>query len=401
MPDEGATRPLDGLRVLDLTRLLPGPFATLLLADLGARIIKIEAPRIGDYARHMPPLGGRMSAVFAALNRDKESVGLDLKQPEGRAAFERLVAQADVVVDSFRPGVMARLGLDPARLEAINPRVITCSITGYGHTGPLARKAGHDLNYVAVAGLAGITGADGAPVTPGLQMADIAGGALYAVIGVLAALHARHRTGRGRFVDASMTDGVAGLGLMLHAKQHLDGQPVPPGFDLLAGDRPCYRIWPCKDGALAVGALEPKFWMGLCAAIGRPDLATDGLATGRHKAKVEAELTALFASRTRDEWVAFFAEHDVCVEPVLSLEEARRSPHAEARGLYGAHHHPVEGVEFFHQYPNPGLLPGLEPPKTPRPAPRLGEQTRDVLIESGLDPEAVDRLIAAGAAAIP
>lgn len=396
------TRPLEGLRVLDLTRLLPGPFATLLLADLGARVIKIEAPRTGDYARWMPPLGGRMSAIFAALNRDKESVALDLKRPEGRAAFEALAAGADIVVDSFRPGVMARLGLGYEHLSALNPRLIGCAITGYGQTGPLAHKAGHDLNYVALAGLGGVTGVDGQPVTPGLQMADIAGGALYGVIGILAALHARHRTGHGRFVDASMTDGVAGLGMMLHARQYLDGESVGPGFDLLAGDRPCYRIYRCKSGgALAVGALEPKFWMGLCAAIGRPDLASDGLATGRRKIRPQAELEALFASRTRDEWVALLAEHDVCVEPVLSLEEARDSAHARHRGLFGTHRHPVEGVEFFHQYPNPGLLPGLEPPKDPRPAPGLGQHTRAVLIEAGLDADAVAGLLASGAATEP
>lgn len=401
MPDR-PPRPLEGLLVLDLTRLLPGPFATLLLADLGARVIKIEAPRGGDYARWMPPLGGRMSAIFAALNRDKESVALDLKAPAGKAAFEALVARADVVIDSFRPGVMARLGLDYPALAAINPRLIGCAITGYGQDGPLALKAGHDLNYVALAGLAGVTGRDGRAVTPGLQMADIAGGALYGVIGILAALQGRHATGRGQFVDASMTDGVAGLGLMLHAKQRLDGEAVGPGTDLLAGDRPCYRIYRCKGGGeLAVGALEPKFWMALCAAVGRPDLATDGLATGRHKARPEAELEALFAARTRDEWVELLAEHDVCVEPVLSLEEARQHPHARHRGLFGSHHHPDEGAEFFHQYPNPALLPGLRPPEKPRPAPRLGQQTRAVLAEAGLDAAAIDGLLYAGAAAEP
>jgi len=388
--------------VLDLTRLLPGPFATLLLADLGARIIKIEAPRGGDYARWMPPLGARMSAVFAALNRDKESVALDLKQPAGRAAFEALVARADVVIDSFRPGVMARLGLDYRALAAINPRVIGCAITGYGQDGPQARKAGHDLNYVALAGLAGITGTDGQPVTPGLQMADIAGGALYGVIGILAALNGRHTTGEGQFVDASMTDGVAGLGMMLHARQHLEQTPVGPGLDLLAGDRPAYRIYRCKGGgSLAVGALEPKFWITLCAAIGRPDLATDGLVTGRHKVGPQAELEAVFASRTRDAWVDLLAAHDVCVQPVLSLEEARRTPHARHRGLFGTHAHPAEGVDFLHQFPNPGLLPGLRPPANPRPAPQLGEQTRSVLAEAGLDDNAIERLLASGAAAEP
>ena len=399
MPAE-TPRPLEGLLVLDLTRLLPGPFATLLLADLGARVIKIEAPIGGDYARYMPPLGRSMSGLFAALNRDKQSVALDLKTSAGRAALEALVAKADVLVESFRPGVMARLGLDHERLSAINPRLIGCAITGYGQDGPLAHKAGHDLNYIAQAGLAGITGIGGRRVIPGLQMADIAGGALYGVIGILAALNARHTTGRGSFVDASMTDGVAGMGVMLHAKQHLDGEPVEPGLDILAGDRPCYRIYRCKDGGgLAVGALEPKFWMKLCAAIERPDLATDGLATGRHKTRPEAELEALFAERTRDEWVELLAEHDVCVEPVLSLEEARQSPHARHRGLFGTHHHPGEGVDFVHQYLNPALLPGMRPSTAPRPAPALGQHTRAVLAEVGLDPQTIEALVTSGAAA--
>lgn len=394
-------RPLDGLIVLDLSRLLPGPYATLQLADLGARIIKIESPRGGDYARWSPPLGGNMSAIFAALNRDKESVALDLKAPASRAALERMVEQVDVVIESFRPGVMARLGLDAEHLMTLNPRLIYCAITGYGQRGPLAHRAGHDLNYVALAGLAGVTGADGEPITPGLQMADIAGGALYGVIGVLSALYERTRTGRGRVVDAAMTDGVAGLGLMLHARQHLDGAPVGPGEDVLAGDRPAYRIWACKDGHLAVGALEPKFWMKLCAALDCPELASDGLATGRFKAPVETRLTEIFAGRTRDEWVEHLAGYDVCVEPVLSPDEARHSAHARARGLFGSYAHPTQGHDFFYQFPNPQLLPGSPPPSPPRPAPDLGQHTRAVLAEFGLEGEAIDALIASGAALQP
>lgn len=395
-------RPLDGLVVLDLSRLFPGPFASLVLADLGARIIKIEDPRGGDYARWSPPLGGRMSAIFAALNRDKESVALDLKRPEGNAAFLRLVDGADVLIESFRPGVMARLGLDGDTLRARNPRLITCAITGYGQDGPLAARAGHDLDYMAIAGLAGVTGGAEGPVTPGIQSADVAGGALYAVIGVLAALRERDRTGEGRAVDVSMTDGVTGLGIMLHARQHLDGAPIGAGEDLLAGAVPAYRIWPCKGGgALAVGALEPKFWMQLCAAIGRPDLASDGLATGARAAKIDAELAPIWASRTRDEWVEHLAAFDVCVEPVLTLDEARRSPHAEARGLFGVHHHPREQTDFLHHYPNPRLLPGAEPPTEPRPAPGLGEQTRAVLAEFGLATDEIEAAFAARAAGEP
>ncbi|MEZ4468707.1 MAG: CaiB/BaiF CoA-transferase family protein, partial [bacterium] len=241
-----------------------------MLADLGASIIKVEEPRGGDYARHFPPLGGRMSGVFAALNRDKRGIVLDLKRPEGRDALLRLAARADVLIESFRPGVMDRLGLGWDALHAASPRLIVCSISGFGQTGPLAERAGHDLGYMAIAGLLGLGGRAGEVVQPGVQTADIAGGALYGVVGILAALHQRATTGLGQRVDASMTDGAAGLGLMVHAKQHLDQRPTAPGEDDLAGGRLCYRTWRCADGRwLAVGALEPKFWSTLCGAMGR------------------------------------------------------------------------------------------------------------------------------------
>ncbi|MCB9549426.1 MAG: CoA transferase [Myxococcales bacterium] len=390
-------RPLDGLKVLDLTRLLPGPFATLLLADLGATIIKVEEPKGGDYARHFPPQGGRMSGVFAALNRDKQGIALDLKRPEGRDALLRLAATADVLVESFRPGVLDRLGLGWSALHAANPRLIVCAITGFGQTGPLAERAGHDLDYLAIAGLAGLTGHAGQVVQPGLQAADIAGGALYGVVGILAALQQRATTGLGQRVDASMTDGVAGLGLLVHAKQHLDGKPTAPGEDDLAGGRLCYRTWPCADGRwLAVGALEPKFWGALCAAVGRPDLFPAGYAEGARRDAAEAEISALFAARSRDAWVADLADHDVCVEPVLGPEEARVHPHAVARGLFGTHHHPGEGATFLHQFPNPRLLPDHPPPAEVQPAPQLGEHTDAVLRAAGFSEAEVADLRAAG-----
>ncbi len=392
------SRPLEGVRVLDLSRLYPGPFATLVLADLGAEIIKIEAPRGGDYTRYFPPLGKTMSGAFAALNRDKRGIAIDLKKPEGVAVLKRLATGADVLLESFRPGVMARLGLDYDTLSAQNPRLVYCAITGYGQSGPLSTRAGHDMNYQAIAGVLGLTGQDGEVVQPGIQAADVGGGALYGVIGVLAALYERERSGRGRFVDVSMTDGVGGLGIMHHARQHLDGEPTSPGGDMLAGQALCYRTWRCADGRfLSVGALEPKFWMALCTAVGRPDLMGDGFATGKRGEAVEAELVALFASKTRDEWAELLGPADCCVEPVLDPSEARAHPHAAARGLYGTHAHPAEETEFLHLYPNPALLPGAEPPAEPRPAPTMGQHTTEVLLEAGFGQDEIDTLRADGA----
>ncbi len=389
--------PLQGLRVLDLTRLLPGPYATLVLADLGAEIIKIEAPGGGDYARWYPPLGGRMSALFAALNRNKRGVVLNLKQPDGPAILRRLVQRADVLFESFRPGVMDRLGVGYDALKTINPGLIYCAITGYGQEGPLADQAGHDLNYLALSGLLGTTGRAGEVIQPGFQAADVAGGALYGVIGVLAALHARDRSGEGAFIDAAMTDGVAGLGIMMHARQALAPAELGPGQDELAGDRLCYRVYRCADGKhLAVGALEPKFWATLCAAIGAPHLATDGLATGARRDGIQPAVEALFASRTRDAWVAHLASSDVCVSPVLSLEEVRRSPQAEARGWFGQHDHPSEGATFLHQHPNPALVRDHPPPPV-QPAPTMGADTREVLTAAGCSADEIAAWAAAGA----
>ncbi len=386
-------RPLDGVRVLDLSRLYPGPFATLLLADLGAEVVKVEAPPGGDYARYFPPLAKSMSPAFAALNRDKQGLALDLKRPGAAEVLLRLAEGFDVLVESARPGVMDRLGVGWEAASERHPGLVYCSITGYGQTGPMAHRAGHDMNYQAIAGVLGLGGVEGRVVQPGVQPADVAGGALYAVIGILAALNERHRTGRGRFVDVSMTDGVAGLGIMQQALQHLDGRHIGAGEDMLAGQTICYRVWRCGDDRyLSVGALEPKFWMAVCDAIERPDLKGDGFATGARRAQVLAELTALFASRTRDEWMEVLGPADACVEPVLDLAEARTSPHAEARGLFGTHRHPREGAELAHVYPNPRLLPGAEPPAEPRPAPYLGEHTDEVLTGAGFTADEIAAL---------
>ncbi len=331
------TPPLAGLRVLDLSRLLPGPYATLVLADLGATVLKIEDPDVGDPTRHSPPLLGEVSAYFLALNRNKRSVALDLKSAAGAETLRTLARDADVLVESFRPGVMDRLGLGPAALRELNPRLIYCALSGYGQDGPDRLKAGHDLNYIARSGVLGYGGpADGAPVPPGVQVADL-GGALFGVIGILAALEERRRTGVGRLVDVALCDSAtAFLHIHLGARLALggEGRPLTRGADALNGGFPCYGVYRTADGKyLAVAALEPKFFLKLAAALGEPDLAIGAWDTGADGAKTKARLTQLFAGRSRADWLQFLAPLDVCVEPVHEGDDVLTDPQLLARRL--------------------------------------------------------------------
>jgi alpha-methylacyl-CoA racemase len=366
--------PLGGVRVLDLSRLLPGPYATLVLAKLGAQVDKLEDPHGGDYLRQMVPLAGEESALFKALNRNKRSLTLDLKSDVGRAAFLRLVESYDIVVESFRPGVMAKLGLGYQALTAKNPRLIYCAISGYGQTGPDALRAGHDLNYLARAGFLGTCGPSEAtlPLLGG-QVADVGGGSLFALVSILAALYERGRTGKGCFLDVSMTEGALAFSHMhLGALLQLPGTPVPGrGQGPLTGGYASYGVYRCSDGKfLAVGALEPKFFARLCARLERSDLLekaydlTDGGA-----AWAKAELATVFATRPRDAWVQLFAEDDVCVEPVWEGTEVLEDRQHQARQMF------LNGEV---RVPVPFSTPPV------RPAPALGEHTREILTEAGL-----------------
>lgn len=363
---------LDGLRVLDLSRLLPGPFCTMLLADMGAEVIKVEDARGGDYARYYPPyLDEGFGAFFATINRNKRSIGLDLKDARGVALLTELAASADVLVESFRPGVMERLGCGHEQLAEVNPGLIYCAITGYGQDGPLAARAGHDLNYLALAGVLEQNGRAGdAPVTPGFQLADIAGGALYAALGVTSALYRRERTGQGAFVDVSMTEGALSFHLPIHATMSR-GEQVERGQGMLTGGVPCYGVYETSDGRhLAVGSLEPKFWMGLVQALGVPELATDNLATGEEGARVRAKIAEVIAGKTLDEWTALLAEVDVCCEPILTPAEAIESELFRARQMF----FDLQGIR---QTRTPLTPPGREH----APAPAHGEHTDAVLGE--------------------
>jgi crotonobetainyl-CoA:carnitine CoA-transferase CaiB-like acyl-CoA transferase len=381
------------LRVLDLTRLLPGPFATLVLADLGADVVKVEHPAGGDALRWLPPLAGRQSGAFHALNRNKRSLALDLKAEGGRDAFLRLARGADVVVESFRPGVLARLGLGWERLHAQNPRLVLCSITGWGQDGPAAGRAGHDLDYAAVAGLVGLNGPpgpDGAPGPLPAPVADVAGGAWPAVAGILSALLGRARDGEGTWVDVSMAEGALSLLALPLAMAWSRGTPITRGAEPLTGGTASYGVYRTGDGRfVALAALEPKFFDAFCQAAGRPDLAArqdDGGA-------LRAELTALFAARTRDEWVAFAAAHDCCLAPVWEGDEPRRDPQLASRGAFVEVETPWEG-RAMPGLASPVRLLGAEAPR--RPAPRLGEHGAAVLREHGFSGAEIEALRASG-----
>ncbi len=386
--------PLDGLRVIDFSRLLPGPYATLVLADMGADVIKVEAPQGGDYLRMFPPMipGSRYGARFGALNTQKRSVALDLKNPEGVAVARTLIATADVVVESFRPGVMDRLGLGYEALRGDNRGLIFCAISGYGQDGPYARRAGHDLNYVAIGGVMGLAGpAHGPPQLPAAQLADIGAGALWPLIGILSALHARHVTGEGAMIDASMTDGSLGFLQMELADFLVTGEHPPRGEAMLTGGQSCYGVYETKDGGyMAVGALEPKFWAAFCKAVERPDLMARHLGPIDKTQETSAMLADLFATKTRAEWEVVFEPVEACVEPVLRPEELFDHP------VHRARHNVIADDRGMKRIRTP-MRP--RDAAAPRRAPELGEDTRQVLAELGVSEAEIDALYAARAAA--
>ena len=370
---------LRGIRVLDLSRLLPGPFLTMVLADMGADVVKVEDPRIGDYLRAIPPAKGGVSGRYLAVNRGKRSIALDLKAPAQRDAFLAMVERADVVVESFRPGVLDKLGIGYAQLAARNPKLVVCSISGYGQTGPYALRAGHDLDYIALAGVLGMTGAaHGAPMMPGVQIADLAGGALWGATAILAALVGRERTGKGAYLDISMTEGA--MALLAAELGNLDcGAHPTRGVETLNGGLACYGIYRTKDDRyLAVGALEPKFWIALNQAIGRTPNVAELVGNPQQQAATRADLAAIFATRTAAEWNAALAESDCCVELVLELDEVPEHPLHRAREVFFT----IDGGDAAG--PLRQIRTPVGTPSQPLPPPRLGQHTEEVLAEYGV-----------------
>jgi alpha-methylacyl-CoA racemase len=394
--------PLSGLTVLDLSRLLPGGFCSLVLSDFGADVIKVEDTGMGDYIRWSPPYyeGAEQtsrSALFLSLNRGKRSVRVNLKSDDGKRVLLRLVRDADVLLESFRPGVLDRLGVGYERLRTDNARLVYCAISGYGQDGPNRDRSGHDMNYLGLNGLLGLTGdRDGPPVQAAGQIADLGGGALMALVGILIALRERERSGQGQLVDCSMFDGALSWLAMVAAETFATGRAPQRGELGLAGRYNCYRPYECADGYVSLGALEPKFWQAWCEGVGRPDLtahAFDEPGSGSHSA-----VTEIFKRRTRDQWRGFASEHDCCLEPILGLEEALQSELVAAREMVIGLSQP--GVA------QPVRLLGvpIKLSRTPgdaarAPGPALGEHTDDVLGAAGFSATEIASLHASGAIA--
>jgi alpha-methylacyl-CoA racemase len=391
---------LEGIRVLDLSRLLPGGFCSLLLADFGAEVLKVEDTGMGDYVRWSPPhhkgaQDSAGSALFLALNRGKRSIRLNLKEEDGREVLLKLVREYDVLLESFRPGVMDRLGVGYERLREANAGLVYCAITGYGQDGPYTGRSGHDMNYLGLNGLLGLTGeAGGSPVQSAGQIADIGGGALMGAFGILAALRERDRSGEGQLVDVSMFDGSLAWLAMVAAARLAGGAPPSRGDLELAGRLICYRPYACSDGWVTLGALEPKFWQAWCRGVGREDLVDKQF--DRPGSDAHAEVERIFLERTRAEWHEFAEEHDCCLEPVLDLDEALDSELVRARQMVVELDQPgTDGVKLLGVPVKMSRTPGA--PAGPGPA--LGEHTDEVLAGLGYSEEEIAALKESGAAA--
>lgn len=379
---------LSGMRVLDLSRYLPGPYATLRLADMGADVVKVEEPKAGDPLRHLPPTGEKNGFLFQMINRNKRSLALDYRRPEGQELLRRLVVEADVVVESFRPGVMASWGLDAATLTQINPSLIYCSVTGYGQEGKMAQMAGHDLNYNALTGVLDGVGRLGEPPgIPSVQIADLAGG-LAGSEQILAAWVHRLQTGEGTVLDISMVDVLYGWQAYALSLQQ-SGHPVSRGNHVLGGGVVGYNLYETADNQyMALGALEPKFWNRFADAVNRPEWKERGLTPIVADPDLYREVQALFRSRTREEWTRIGREADCCLTPVFSLSEAVDSRLAkDRRAVFSERKMPSTLL------PNGGTLREEGPGPQVASAPRLGEHTEERLAEAGCSQEEIARLV--------
>jgi len=384
--------PLEGIKILDLSRLAPGPFCSMMLGDMGVDVLLIEAPADGKLT---PILGGHGQdqeklAAYNMMGRNKRSRVLSLREPDARDIFYRLAETADVVLEGFRPGVVKRLGVDYDTLKGRNERLVYCSLSGFGQTGPYSQLVGHDINYISVAGALGMIGwPDTPPAIPMNIIADFAGGGMHAAFGILAALMARERTGRGQYVDIAMSDGVMYLLASLVGNVLMGGPSPTRGGTVLNGSVPHYNVYQCKDGGwISLGSLEPHFFVNLCKTMGREDFIPHQYDPAKRD-EIAAHFRSRFATKTRDEWFEILKQTDICAGPVYSLEEALRDPHNLAREMVVEVEHPTLGKV---KHVGIGTKLSDTPGKVRTTAPLAGQHTDDVLASLGYDAAAVAAL---------
>ena len=386
---------LSGVKVLDLTRLLPGPYCTLLMADYGAAVIKIEEPGKGDYIRWRTPAAEGIGARHLTVNRNKKSVTLNLKTAEGQQIFKQLAAEADVIIESFRPGVMQRLGLGYEDIMQVNERIVYCSLTGYGQTGPYRHLPGHDINYIGYSGILGLIGEkNGKPVVPGVQIADIGGGSLMALAGICMALFHRDRTGEGQYIDVSMMDGAITWLYAAMSDYFVSGKVPERGETRLDGQFAFYNVYETKDGKyMTVGASELKFWKRLCELIGKEEWIALHEGPANVQEQLKQDLGELFKTYDQQHWINLLAQEETCVGPVYDIEDMFSDPHITERDMFKEMQHPVAGMIQQIGFP---IKFSETPGEIYAHAPGLGEHTEVILKQLGYDKADLAKLQAAG-----
>lgn len=367
--------PLENIRVLDISRLLPGAVCTFLLSKLGAEVIKVEERETGDYLRYVPPFIEGKSCYFIFLNKGKKSITLNLKEEKGREIFYELSKKSDVILEGFRPGVVEKLKIDYPTIKNINPQIIYCSLSGYGQTGPYKERSSHDINYISLSGILNLTGKEKEIVIPPVQIADI-GGALISALTIIASLYKRRETKTGEYIDVAMLDTTFIFSIMIFAKYFADRERIEREKFFLSGGVPCYNIYKTKDERfISIGALELKFWEKFCREIKREDLISLQFAGGEEGERVKKEIQEIIKEKTLKEWQEFFKDKDLCVEPVLEIEDVISFPQIEERGIFLD-----KEIDF------PAKFFTFKPVSYLK-APELGEHTEEILKEIGYEKE--------------